>query len=238
MTVEYKNLESAAPSVAELIIEDTIFSAHTNPEMNGDATVQDALDLMEGPRADVVVQDIMAPGLGARLTQRFKGAPFRFTAKELKKELIGGLQRYLELPSEERRIFQQKIIKQREIANYKKKDGRDWYLNFDHFWMNLPAEDEDDPNIIHHRNMAKLTGRLDLTYAEKPEHANTSPLKLSQTRKEFFSTIDSAIVEEGIDIDEVRRWKNEKTTEELYELVTPVFINLRVRGYTEEDLVT
>lgn len=132
-----------------------------------------------------------------------------------------------------------------EIKEYQKKFGEDWHMKFfNNFSLNLP--DDDCENGGFYRGAIKEIGRWDKKpeeYYKQKDLEGHSKLYKNQTKREFFETIDRAIIEQGISIDEIKRLqrlKNENPgyLKSLYKVTLPVFVRLRQKGYKRKDLVT
>jgi len=76
---------------------------------------------------------------------------------------------------------------------------------------------------------------MQMILVEKPTVG--SDLIKSQTHAEFHRTIESALEEEGISIEQVKRL-NIGPSRELFELVSPAYIRLRIIGYSVYDLTS
>lgn len=126
-----------------------------------------------------------------------------------------------------------------------------YYNNFN---FNLPTYDEDKPAVMgNYRRILQQTGKLDLKLPEllrEDDQKNCSPLRLQQTSREMFATIDHILEEEGVDPEKVRRLQKEADDSarlqtdftqysqkklELYALCEQVFDRLRTL-YTYTDL--
>lgn len=111
--------------VARVIVGDTIYTAHTNPEMAGDETVQQCLDLLHQPVGEIITQDMLSQYMGSMTAMRYFGtAPevdrrlmkqvHHVTALGLRQEMVGQLGRYLGLPDAERAAFKDRVVRERE----------------------------------------------------------------------------------------------------------------------------
>lgn len=133
------------------------------------------------------------------------------------------------------------IINQ-EMLHYRSKSG---YLN--NFYMNLPGASEKSV-LANYRAFAEEQGNMYESWIEsysnvsKEIEMGNTLLFLNQKRRDFFETIDRALVEEGISIDEVKRLQalrieDSNNGKELCELVFPAYVRLRRMGYSHRDLI-
>ena len=83
--------------------------------------------------------------------------------------------------------------------------------------------------------------RVDMNQTFEDTRNLHSALRQEQTFKQFFDTIDKAIEDEGLDINEVIRLNEEaeklNDASKLHKYVFPVFIRLRAIEYNRYDLV-
>lgn len=128
----------------------------------------------------------------------------------------------------------------REMSGYSSKSE---YLN--NFYMKLP--DATYKYGSFYRDLLMNIGRMDLSpiesgaNLEQEKQLGASDLALHQKRRDFLETIEKALTEEGISIDEVQRLQrlgrsNFNKIEELHELVFPAYVRLRRMGYSHFDL--
>ena len=152
-----------------------------------------------------------------------------------------------------------------ELQRYQKQYGPDeGMMQYLHNWrLNLPPAGGIPSNS--HRILFKATGLLDETFydiAKKtspPEELRAArsrigPVKIAQTPRKFYETIDRALSEERIPVPEILRlqqiisWKEQYKSEsfgrgqpespllELSRFTWPAFEWLWEFGYTHEDL--
>ena len=89
--------------LAEIIVSDTIRSAHTNPLLAKDATVQDWLDALKSKGAGQLVQAMLREYSvhdGQEIDPRTLGYSMNVTAHGLTRELTTQLEAYLEQPQD------------------------------------------------------------------------------------------------------------------------------------------
>lgn len=108
---------------------------------------------------------------------------------------------------------------------------------FENFAFNLP----DPRNPLGGTNRDKMQLFYDIPIGDRATPENSEIYK-KQTPREFFETVDQIIKEENTPLDKLHQIQQliteegSKHYEELYELVTPVYIKLRQMGYNNEDL--
>lgn len=132
-----------------------------------------------------------------------------------------------------------------EIAEFKR-EFPDQPLSdyFNNFGNNLPNEEAENKGLYR----ALMQPNFDITFeeyakkrgADLSEHSETYR---NQTPRQFFETVDLALKESGISMEEYNRIRqlvkaDHKYWENFYELVTPVYIKLRQMGYNEADLTS
>ena len=127
-----------------------------------------------------------------------------------------------------------------EMSRYSSKSA---YLN--NFYMVLP--DDTYEHGSYYGNLFVRIKRMDLSPIEhgaEPEHEKqrgATDLALNQKGRNFLETIERALIEEGISIDEVKRLQklgigDFNKIKELHELVFPAYVRLRRVGYSHFDL--
>ena len=100
-----------------------------------------------------------------------------------------------------------------------------------------------------YRDLLVFIGRMDLSQIEhgaNPEYERrmgATDLALNQKGRDFLETIEKALTDEGIPIDEVKRLQEESRRDfdkikELHELVFPAYVRLRRLGYSHFDLTS
>ena len=159
----------------------------------------------------------------------------------------------MKLPEEVRR---EKIIQ--EVARRTKEDG---YGFLNNFYSNLPNE-RIQPGGGDRRNIAIKTGVMDMKYGDflneegETKKKYASDLRLSQTPREFYATIDKALLDThvamstlldlqatfhemataGPHYSEKQMTKMIAIQNQISEMILQAYIELRVIGYTHNDL--
>lgn len=126
-----------------------------------------------------------------------------------------------------------KIMK--EIAQYKIEYGQKWGMhffdNFDNYLvggMMRPVSDDEDVNAA-----------LEYFNATKHYDSDNSDKRNSLTNNQFYEEIDFVCRELGIDekiIIKKRKRIFEQNDWSLFDMIVPLYIKLRERGYTQKDL--
>ena len=115
---------STDAAFAEVVVQDTIVSAHDQMGLEGDVSVALGLTELKGPRGGNLVQAVLAQYGGSEKAGQASGVTPAFdlrvlqhiqsvTAGGLKRELEGQLQAYLSLPPKERllRVEQYRLLR-------------------------------------------------------------------------------------------------------------------------------
>lgn len=110
--------------LAQIIVEDTVRTSHRELSMAKDATVQDCLDLLNGPQGYIAVQAMLGEYLSSYTAARVSGTvpgislkileydQVEVYADGLKKELIGQLAAYLSMSAEKRAVLLQRLLQE------------------------------------------------------------------------------------------------------------------------------
>lgn len=100
------------------------------------------------------------------------------------------------------------------------------------------------PNGLNRKFSDKL-GQMEDTLEEKGYASKeNSSLRVRQTDRQFYETVDKVLIAEGFDPEVMKTWQGNKEwfddmdQYELREKILPVYIRLRAMGYTEADLNT
>ena len=128
----------------------------------------------------------------------------------------------------------------REQSRY---SSRSAYLN--NFYMMLP--DDAYEHGSYYRDLFVRIKRMDLSPIEhgadpeQEKQRGSTDLFLNQKGRDFLDTIERALTEERISIDEVKRLQrlgreDFNKIKELHEYVFPAYIRLRRMGYSHFDL--
>lgn len=108
--------------LARIVVNDTIRSAHTKPDLIKDATVEDCLDALKAPESGRIVQSLLAEYTASEIaalnsdsiamfdSRLLNAGAVRISAAVLKDELIHQLTGYLELPADEKAIIVQGLL--------------------------------------------------------------------------------------------------------------------------------
>ncbi len=135
------------------------------------------------------------------------------------------------------------------IDEYGERSGLVHLMN--NFLFNLPTPSYEQES---YRKRVNQRNEWDVTYIEfiKKVSPNDvfqeqlkyhSDLKLNQTPRQFFETIDKVLEELNIPVNEVKRLleirfkEGKNTMPELYKLTLSAYLKLREMGYTRQDLV-
>lgn len=109
------------------------------------------------------------------------------------------------------------------------------------FHMHLPVFDEDKPGMNNYRRVLRGLQKYQEDILDIPIGIQWpdefSPLKSSQTPREFYAAIDKVLLDQGFDIDELRVIQKERKTHLLKDRLIEVYIRLREFGYSENDLI-
>jgi len=74
------------------------------------------------------------------------------------------------------------------------------------------------------------------SYDESTLQLREEGFQKGKNASEFFQDIDKALLEEGIDFEEIKKLQERHMTEELDALALPAYLRLIESGYTEDDL--
>ena len=148
----------------------------------------------------------------------------------------------------------EKETAEEELKRYKEEHGERFGLIhlLDNFLFNLPSDDFEEGG--YYRKKSFYNGHYDISnkehlLARTPKHLIEevlkphSDLKLNQTPRQFFETIDKVLQELDIPVDEIKRLQHLGYAEGknieymLYQLTFPAYVKLREIGYTKQDLV-
>lgn len=120
----------------------------------------------------------------------------------------------------------EQILKEMEEHN---KNGKESFLN--NFHHKLPDERYDRGGVYRsYFEDEEWDTPFRILNGESP--ARPSELYLDQTPAEFFSTIDSAIEDCGIDLERLKTLQADKwNIKEIHSFVLPIYVRLREMGY-------
>lgn len=176
--------------------------------------------------------------------------------------------------NEQASIDSRRLTVLKEIENWKlnPKDRFTWHSELNNFSTNLPSDDYDNQGGRYSASMAINAGIYDVvneitSLKYGPLCGYNSQLYLSQTPRQFYTTIDEVIDKlpeislknikklqhEHFEVAKTIRFSQNMTSEEeerenkkvdlsmkylkeLYEYTLPVYVELRVMGYSQYDL--
>lgn len=152
-------------------------------------------------------------------------------------------------PSAERLAAARDTV-QREIQQYRIQYGeQEWRIYYyNNFHFNLPRTDF--PGGGFYRNLYVQLESMNRPFSEvwgPSERVHYSDHKAAQTAGQFYGSIDRAIEEEGLNVDEITRLSQvadeASGTDTYYDRIAglfdyaqPAFIRLRAEGYNLHDL--
>lgn len=134
----------------------------------------------------------------------------------------------------------------REIETGIVTEGIETYMN--NFDLNFPLAQSEMPHSASYRHLYEFLGAIDKTFKELKQgdqNKKYSSVFLEQTPREFFMTLDAIAEEEGLKLDDIRAERDEiqkyggsGAREKILTKLIPIYRNLRLKGYTSDDLTT
>ena len=130
------------------------------------------------------------------------------------------------------RIFESKATTrseiEEEVEQYRREHGKGWGMGyFNNFFLHVNLSNS---GLFNYRTVSEKFG--DVPYGELvKDDAGYSHKFKSVTPKQFYGEFDHTIAEHAMSQEAVDTLVKENRKDDLYELLVPVYIDLRVGGY-------